>query len=315
MRNSLLNQRSPFKWREILSQRLNRLERVLNYIEANISGSLSVEHLARQSCWSRWQLQRVFLLETGLSIAQYIRQLRLSIAADLLLTTPDRHVDIALNCGFESEISFSRSFKQLFDCSPSQYRKNKQRMGLLMPLAKQSQTNTADKALSRLIKVRIETKPAFEVQGINCTINGLFSKQPNFSEKVPQLWQKFEDIIHKHMINIDTRLGIIAVSQAEENLDNMPYWAGFDSSLSPNLSSNNLQILTIPEQLYAVIEHIGPISDLPNTLDWFICHWLPESDYSSVDAFDLEHYDSDFDMKSNETRMEYWLPVKRREVT
>ena len=52
-----------------------RIERVLDYIHAHLDQPLSLEQLAEQSCWSRWQLQRVFLHETGQTVAHYVREL------------------------------------------------------------------------------------------------------------------------------------------------------------------------------------------------------------------------------------------------
>lgn len=88
---------------------LNRIEKVLDYIHNNLSVPITVSDLAEKSCWSRWQFQRVFSQATGLSVAQYIRELRLSVAAESLISTKNRHLDIALESGFDSEISFSLS--------------------------------------------------------------------------------------------------------------------------------------------------------------------------------------------------------------
>lgn len=99
-----------------------RIFLLLNYIDKNLHRPLDVNLLAEISGWSRWQLQRVFSAHTGLSVAQYVRQLRLGIAAWKLLNTSDRQLDIALLCGFDSEVSFSRSFKQHFGCPPRDYR-------------------------------------------------------------------------------------------------------------------------------------------------------------------------------------------------
>ena len=292
------------------SLRLNRIDRVLDYIQAHISESLSVNELAEHSCWSRWQLQRVFLAETDLTVAQYVRQLRLSIAADRLLTSTSRQIDIAISCGFESEISFSRSFKQFFSCSPSQYRKKGQRTGLLLPIGKQHQTKPALDVFSQLIKVRVETKPAFELAGLSCKINGIFSASPNFNIKVPKLWQQLTAVISQREVLTQERFGVIAVSQAEVYTDNMPYWAGIVRNAVPDVTG--LEVIQIPAQQYAVIECVGPITDLPKILDWFICHWLPDSDYACLEGFDLEYYGPDFDFHSDKTQMEYWLPVTRR---
>ena len=73
-----------------------RIFLLLKYIDKNLHRPLDVNLLAEISGWSRWQLQRVFSAHTGLSVAQYVRQLRLAIAAWKLLNTSDRQLDIAL---------------------------------------------------------------------------------------------------------------------------------------------------------------------------------------------------------------------------
>lgn len=99
-----------------------RINCVLHYIDDNLHQNLNIHLLADISGWSRWQLQRVFSAHTGFSVAQYVRELRLTMAAWKLVSSSDKHLDIALVCGFESEVSFSRSFKQYFGCPPRDYR-------------------------------------------------------------------------------------------------------------------------------------------------------------------------------------------------
>ena len=113
-----------------LNKRAQRISSVLQYIDLNLHKSLDVNSLAKISGWSRWQLQRVFSAHIGLNVAQYVRQLRLAIAAWKLLNSNDRQLDIALFCGFDSEVSFSRSFKQHFGCPPREYRQLGQLIGI-----------------------------------------------------------------------------------------------------------------------------------------------------------------------------------------
>jgi AraC family transcriptional regulator len=113
-----------------INEQTQRIASVLQYIDLNLHKSLDVNLLAEVSGWSRWQLQRVFSAHTGLNVAQYVRQLRLAIAAWKLLHTNERQLDIALFCGFDSEVSFSRSFKQHFGCPPRDYRQLGQLTGI-----------------------------------------------------------------------------------------------------------------------------------------------------------------------------------------
>lgn len=113
-----------------INEQAQRIASVLQYIDTNLHKSLDVNLLAEISGWSRWQLQRVFSAHTGLNVAQYVRQFRLAIAAWKLLHSNDRQLDIALFCGFDSEVSFSRSFKQHFGCPPRDYRQIGQLTGI-----------------------------------------------------------------------------------------------------------------------------------------------------------------------------------------
>ncbi|WP_339388875.1 AraC family transcriptional regulator, partial [Vibrio caribbeanicus] len=90
----------------------DRISKVLAFIHNNLDSSLSLNDIAKQSCWSRWQLQRVFQSQTGMSVANYTRELKLSVGAVWLLDTNKRVFDIAIEFGFSSEISFSRAFIQ-----------------------------------------------------------------------------------------------------------------------------------------------------------------------------------------------------------
>ncbi|WP_295893282.1 helix-turn-helix transcriptional regulator [uncultured Vibrio sp.] len=74
--------------------------------------------LSAVSCWSGWQLQRVFQNYTGMSVPQYVREQKLSKAAEQVLCRDNKTVDIAYCFGFGSEVAFSRAFRSFFGLSP-----------------------------------------------------------------------------------------------------------------------------------------------------------------------------------------------------
>lgn len=280
---------------------LTRIDRVLDYIHRHLEEPLSLEQLAEQSCWSRWQLQRVFLHETGFTVAQYVREIRLSLAAQALLSTPQRVLDLALNHGFGSEVSFCRAFKQQFGCSPVAYRKRGLRLGLSLPLVRahglQAQT-------PRLMQVRVESRPGFLLHGVRGEIRGLFAEEPDFQQRVPAIWGRFQQFGVPALAS--ELLGVVDVSQARES--QLPYWAGVAAGEEASLPAG-LGRLRVPPQEYAVITHMGPISTLAETLSWFILHWLPTSGYRGLDGFELERYTPGFNGQLPDARMEYWLPI------
>lgn len=278
-----------------------RIERVLDYIHANLDQSLSLEQLAEQSCWSRWQLQRVFLHETGQTVAHYVRALRLSQAAEALLSTRQRVLDLALGHGFGSEVSFSRAFKQQFGCSPLAYRKRGLRLGLSLPLAR---AQTAPTRNPKWVQVRVESRPGFVLHGVRGAIRGLFAPSPDFQQTVPAIWRALREAGGLSLSG--ELLGVVDVSAAGEAL--LPYWAGVQAGEGEVMPAG-LARLRVPPQEYAVITHVGPIDELARTLTWFILNWLPTSGYRGLDGFELERYAPGFDGRQVDARMEYWLPV------
>lgn len=290
----------------------NRISKVLSYIHSNLHQTLHLDELAEQSCWSRWQLQRVFQAETGLSVAMYVRELKLSQAAEQLINSPARVIDIALALGFNSEMSFSRSFKQMFGISPRAYRKLGVRTGLRKPIEPLS---LSDSSLpSTFAEVRVESKGEFFLKGVHGEIHGLFSVAPNFQEKVPELWRTLEgSLIIEGQPKPDV-MGVIDVTQSFFDGSNIHYWAGIELDdsplLFPSLRSRELETLLVPAQTYAIIKHRGPVSLLPKTLEWFLLHWLPNSGYSGVDGFELECYPATYDPMATGALMEYWVPIQ-----
>lgn len=292
--------------RSDLQTPLSRIERVLDHIHRNLDQPLSVQALAALGGWSRWQFQRVFAAHTGLSVAQYVRELRLSRAAEALLSGTQRQLDIALACGFDSEISFSRSFRQMFGCSPGQYRKRGQRSGLRTPIHSRDLPLPPEELNPRMLQIRVETRPAFDVVGVCGQVSGLFADQPDFATKVPALWQQLLAKVERPSDR--PLIGVMDICEAADSGASFPYWATVEADgLEP---PPHLPRLTVPAQEYAVIPFQGPLPALEKTLEWFIHYWLPSSGYRGRYGFDLEVYHPEFTMDQSTTRMEYWVPVE-----
>ena len=88
-------------------------------------GNVDMETVASEMALSRNQLNRKVMALTGQNSSAYIMKLRLARAKRLLKADITMSVgDVALKCGFDDMGYFSRVFKQSFDMTPSQYRKN-----------------------------------------------------------------------------------------------------------------------------------------------------------------------------------------------
>ncbi len=99
-----------------------RLHRVLEYIAANLSRSVSLMEIASIADMSVYHFARLFKGATGLSPHQYVLNQRIESAKQLLLSGEDSVIDVALACGFNDPSSFSKTFRKASGVTPSQYR-------------------------------------------------------------------------------------------------------------------------------------------------------------------------------------------------
>jgi AraC family transcriptional regulator len=99
-----------------------RLFRVLDYIEANLEGDLSIDRIASIACLSRFHFARAFRQAVGQPPHRYVSSRRLERAKALLIRDDRSLVDIALSLSFSSQANFTRAFRQATGQAPGQYR-------------------------------------------------------------------------------------------------------------------------------------------------------------------------------------------------
>jgi AraC family transcriptional regulator len=101
-----------------------RLSRVLDYVEANLEGDLTLDHLASIACLSRFHFARAFKAATGYCPHQYVSAKRLERAKALLIRGDQSLVDIALALNFSCQANFTRAFRQATGRTPGQFQRS-----------------------------------------------------------------------------------------------------------------------------------------------------------------------------------------------
>lgn len=109
----------------IIEEQNNSFRKMLNeVIDSNLSDpSFNSTMLAAHMCLSRAQLNRKVNAELGTDTTHYIRDRRLEHACQMLKKNNMSIMDVQVACGFDSPGYFSRVFKQKYNMSPSEYRK------------------------------------------------------------------------------------------------------------------------------------------------------------------------------------------------
>lgn len=107
----------------ISSSNSEKIQKVIEYIHENYCFDLSREGLASMIGMHPDTFSRFFKTYTAKTLPDYINQLRVSYAKELLITTEDSIVTIAFKCGFESLSTFNRAFHKIHNTTPTACRK------------------------------------------------------------------------------------------------------------------------------------------------------------------------------------------------
>jgi len=112
--------------RSSLTEYISRINKTLDYIDANIENPMTLGELASVANFSKYHFNRIFHSIVGETPFQFIQRVRIERAAMLMLTNRKMTVsEVALRCGFTDLSVFSRNFKASFGVSPTRYRADK----------------------------------------------------------------------------------------------------------------------------------------------------------------------------------------------
>jgi AraC-like DNA-binding protein len=107
------------------------LESINKYVRANLGRAVTIANIAEELGYSVSHLRAVFRDRLGVSLGKYMRESRLSEAAQLLLKSDLNVSEIGERCGFESLYAFSRAFRKAYGIPPRTYRQLVQEGGTL----------------------------------------------------------------------------------------------------------------------------------------------------------------------------------------
>ena len=142
------------------------VQRMQDYIEANLSREITMSDLARAALFSPWYAYRLFRQYTGLTPTEYIRRRRLSKSALKLRQEGCRVTDAAFDLGFGSVDGYQRAFFREFGCNPGEYLRKPVPITLFIPYGvkfKELRKDTMNMEQVQSIFVQVIHKPERQV--------------------------------------------------------------------------------------------------------------------------------------------------------
>ena len=162
--------------------RADSLTRALAHVDANLFAPLPLAEIADAAGLSPFHFSRLFTAAMGESVIGYVRRRRLVQAARRLREAdPPRLIDLALDCGFQSQEAFTRAFKRAFHMTPARFQRDRshipQNSEVLMTLI-----DTKPISLEQL--PALSRRQAFTVVGLASRCDS------ENAHKIPGLWRQ-----------------------------------------------------------------------------------------------------------------------------
>ena len=270
------------------------IQSALSYIEENLTGDLAVRDIAKQACLSPFYFQRIFGALCGISVGEYIRSRRLTLAGEELAGSNARVIDIAAKYGYDSPDSFNRAFQRFHGISPSAAKKAGARLISFAPV-KLEQTLEG----GTMMEYRIVEKHQFTVMGVSRKFHPETSYQ-----QIPEYWA---ELYRQPDFPL---MGVYGICIDDNGADGeFDYWIA-DNYIPWKEIPAGCKPMVIPGGTWAVFPCKMKTLQDTNTRMWQ--EWLPNCrEYRLSGSYNLEVYGPPCEVDQGESYVELWLPIEK----
>ena len=265
------------------------------YIEENLTEDININEIADKAYVSSFYFQKIFNVLCGFTVGEYIRNRRLTLAAQELCSTNIKVIDVAMKYGYDSPDSFSRAFSKFHGVSPSIAREKGSKLNSFAPLKIKLTLEGGN-----MLEYKIVEKEQFTVMG---RIRK-FNSKTSYNE-IPKFWQE-------HMESVENKVVFgmygICIDSDGENFD----YLIADNYIPWNEIPEGYETRVIPAGTWAIFPCRGSLPKAlqdVNTKIW--SEWLPScKSYKLAGNYNIEMYtepceNQDYDYS------EIWIPVEK----
>jgi len=298
---------------------LERMNLAVDYVEQNITDELDLSKIAQLAGCSTYNFQRMFSFIADISIIEYVRRRRLTLAALELQCNNVKVIDVAMKYGYESPVSFARAFQAIHGITPRDAKKPNVSLKAFPKMTFQIIIKGVGEMNYRIVK----TEP-FQVFGLEGIISTKGDKDC-FSH-AGAIWQKYQNNGMYEQLFIDageSKPSYYDSMFVEEmcrihgllnykKINDTTYGYMLYSFVTPDSNTKGYEVFEVPETTWAVFPvdvndwDVGEAIAKVNKT--FYSEWLPTSEYEKADAPELEIYGG----TPEKGYLEFWMPIVKK---
>jgi AraC family transcriptional regulator len=287
---------------------LKNMNDAIKFIEENLTNEIDFKEVARLAYCSEYHFKRMFSFLAGISLSEYIRRRRLTLAAFELKDNNIKVIDIAIKYGYSSPDSFARAFQHLHGITPSEARSNGHSLKAYPPMSFQLSIKGGSE-----MNYRIEEKEAFHIIGIKKRVPIIFN---GVNPEIASMWESLDEKTINELKNLSNvePLGLLSASAnfSEGRLDEKGELDHYIGAATTRECPDNLTQLEVDASTWAVFEAVGPFPEtLQNVWGRIYSEWFPSSNYEQIEGPEIL-WNENKDVTSPTFRSEIWIPVMKK---
>ncbi len=259
--------------KETLEKRTNIANDIMYYIYTHIDTNIDIEELSIDLGISKFHMHRVFKEIFGRNIYESIKSIRLQKASNLLLTNKYSTISSIVNsCGYSSQSSFIKIFKERFGMSPKEW-KNGGYKEYSNNIINQSKFSLKSKTNFDSIVPTIVKNPAIE---------SYYIRNRGYDKNIELTWQKLETWLLTNNIKQYKKASLFHDNPTITPLEECQYIACIIVEDDCDVKSDRIPKFNIAEGVYARFDLKCKNEDLLPFIQWVYHEWLPKSEYETT---------------------------------
>lgn len=286
---------------------ISGIQRALDYIEQHLTDAMDTGDIAAQAACSPFYFQRLFGILCGMSLGEYIRARRLTLAGRELAATDAKVIDVALKYGYESPESFARAFTRFHGVTPSEARRDGSQLRSFSPL-----TVHITLKGGQIMDYKIVEKPGFTVLE---KVERQNVEDDRHLNTIPDFWTRShrDGTVKALLEHTSDKTFIYGVCYGNTSSDAKEFDYSIAAAYDPARPvPAGFRTREIPARTWAVFQCRGAMPEAIQEL-WhrIYTEFLPGAAWEPTQELDIEAYPAG-EMNSPDYRCEIWVPVVKK---